>query len=67
MKIAYDRVEVLVSVYPSNLNITCMYDKTMPKTIIITTTLLFIILIMLRFEGRNLFRHYYKFMTYYIL
>lgn len=33
-------VDVLVSTYPSNLNTTCMYDKTMPKTIIITTTLL---------------------------
>nr|DAW70376.1 MAG TPA: hypothetical protein [Bacteriophage sp.] len=44
-----------------------MYDKTTPKTIIITTTLLFIISVMLRFEGRNCFRHYYKFITYYIL
>nr|DAM54319.1 MAG TPA: hypothetical protein [Caudoviricetes sp.] len=38
--------------HPSNLSTTCMYDKTMPKTIIITATLLFIILVMPRFEGR---------------
>nr|DAJ16815.1 MAG TPA: hypothetical protein [Siphoviridae sp. ctEy724] len=31
LKIAYDRVEVLVSVYPSNLNITCVYNKTTLK------------------------------------
>nr|DAS12364.1 MAG TPA: hypothetical protein [Caudoviricetes sp.] len=41
--------------------------QTTLKTIIITTTLLFIILVIFRFEGRNCFRHYYEFMTYYIL
>lgn len=49
---------------PSNLNITCAYDKTTPKTIVITTTLLFIISVMLRFEGRNCFRHYYPFFVF---
>lgn len=56
MKFAYDCCEVLVSTYPSNLNTTCMYDKTMPKTIIVTTTLLFIILVMPRFEGAEQIR-----------
>ena len=46
-------LKVLISVYPSNLNITCVLRQTTLKTIIITTTLLFIILVIFRFEGRS--------------
>nr|DAO10271.1 MAG TPA: hypothetical protein [Caudoviricetes sp.] len=40
------------------------------KSLLLSLQLLLNIIVffvMLRFEGRNLFRHYYKFITYYIL